>query len=137
MTDVIASMNYGRWLVNCPKCGAPLPAEIGKGYTVCPVDWPDIQAWAFVPAEGGIFRRVPDVVRRQEAIEAARQAGELYTPVYPRDKDAMMKVLRQRPTENMFWYPPGHEKLLARGKQSEDLNDLITENVAHGLESGL
>ena len=117
--QLIAYMNNGQWIMNCPRCDTPLPCwDTG---VVCPQCYPDIMARALRPLRNGDLRPVPD----QELIEAARAtaqaADDEYFPLYPSERNQIERILRMRPApKNMNWIP------------EETLEDLKSQNLEHG-----
>lgn len=116
---ITAYMNNGRWLMNCLKCGTPLPAwESG---VVCPRCYPGMLARAFQPLPGGLLRPVADIEIVEQTRKKANGNGEEYAPSFPAEKTEIEKILRLRPAaKNMNWLP------------SESLADLRKQNLDHG-----
>ena len=112
-------MNYGRWIMNCPRCNTALPAlEAG---VICPRCFPDITAKAWRPLKNGDLRPVPDHELIAAATTQAREQDEIYFPLYPREKEQIERILRMRPAvKNMNWIP------------EESLDDLRQQNIDHG-----
>ena len=117
--ELIAYMNNGRWIMNCPKCNTPLPCwERG---TICPRCHPNMMARALRPLRNGDLRPVPDIELVEQARTKARAAGEEYFPLYPKEKARIEEILRLRPDrKNMNWIP------------GESCDDLCQQNTDHG-----
>ncbi len=121
-TRGIAYVNHGRWLVDCPECGAPVPFDPKDGAAVCGVCFPGITAMAFAKRMDKYGRElyvpVPDTEKREEAMKKAKS----FKPVMPDDWKSLYEELRKRHISKMNWLP------------GETLNDLRAENILHGLE---
>lgn len=117
-TRIPVYMNYGRWLLNCPKCNTPLPAwETG---VICPRCYPGIMAKALKPIQGGLLRPVTDIELVSAAQNEARSQGEEYFPAFPPERFRIEKILRMRPdVKHMNWV------------QAETLEDLRKQNLDH------
>lgn len=114
-----AYMNYGRWIMICPRCTTALPAwDTG---VVCPKCYPDMMAKAFRPLKNGDLRPVTDVELVEAARSQARAADEEYFPIYPAERGQIEAILRLRPSPaNMNWI------------ETETLEDLCNQNLEHG-----
>ena len=120
MPQTIAYMNHGRWLHNCLTCSTPLPAD----RQICPVCYPDAAAVLFeqVPGKAGKFRPVADAEKQGQAKAKARIDNRLNVPCYPKDRQAIERVLRERPRANMNWEP------------GESLQMLLEDNLKHKVK---
>ena len=116
---LIAYMNYGRWIFHCPRCSSALLAsETG---VICPVCWPGIRAKAFNRLSNGLFRPVPDTELIEAEQAKAQESGEVYFPIFPKERPDIETILKLRPlTQNMNWEP------------GETLDILNEQNIAHG-----
>lgn len=113
----------GRWLVKCPKCNNIHRAD---GNTlVCPACWTGLNAQKIVIDKFGAMVPAPHVEMIFETRDKAIAAGELYEIAYPANKAEIEHILRVREIENMSWLP------------GESIEQLIQENIEHGLEAGL
>lgn len=118
MKKPVAYFNHGRWLYNCPVCDTPLEAR----RDICPQCHPGIVARAFQPVKGSdLLRRVPDPELIEQARLEAVQRGEVWKPVYPKEKQAIENILRYRRIQHMNWQPGETlEFLLAENRQNGD-----------------
>lgn len=118
-TKILAYMNHGRWLIKCPKCSTPLHAQ--ESGVVCPRCHPGVMAKALQQIGDGLFRPVADIEIVEAARKKAEDAGELYVPDFPPQRNEIERILRMRPgVHNMNWIP------------SETLDDLRKQNIKHG-----
>lgn len=118
-TRGLAYVNHGRWIVDCPVCGSPLPFTPERESEIaCPVCNPRLWAVKFVPIpndpDNG-FRQVPDQKIRDEE----RRNSPSFKPVLPERWKEIFDALRKRRTENMNWLP------------GESLEKIIAENIEH------
>lgn len=115
-TRGLAYINHGRWLVDCPACGAPVlinPPEPA----LCGHCRPDAFAIMFVKRPGKeVYDPIPDQERRTEAKRLSSFKYEL-----PKDWKKIFETLRNRPADKMNWLP------------GETLKDLKAENARHGI----
>ena len=121
MTTLIAYINHGRYMVDCPKCGNAHVVERSADTLVCPACWTGLRAQKFITDSYGALISVPHVELIFETRQQAQAAGDEYLIEYPPAE--IMDVLRVRPIQNMNWVP------------GETIEDLHAENVAHGLEN--
>ena len=73
--------------------------------------------------EYGALVQAPHTDKIFDTRAAAVEAGQEYEVEYPAERVAIEAALRPRPVENMNWYP------------GETVEDLIAENIEHGLEA--
>lgn len=116
---ITAYMNNGRWLIDCPVCGTPLPGwDIG---VICPRCFPGMLARVYQKLPSGLLRPLTDVEIVEQTKTAARNADREYAPLYPVERAQIEKVLQLRKARRfMNWVP------------SETVQDLIAQNIAHG-----
>lgn len=118
--NALAYYNHGRWMINCPRCGAP---HVVFGETVvCAQCWPQLFATKFETDRFGALVQVPHVDLIRETQMQAIAAGECYEPVYPDERHEIERILRGRQIPNMNWMP------------GETVQQLLDENAAHGVE---
>jgi len=117
-----AYYNHGRWMADCPICGNPFELLDG-GTLICSHCWPGLRAVKFVTDEYGALVQAPHTDKIFDTRAAAVEAGQEYEVEYPAERVAIEAALRPRPVENMNWYP------------GETVEDLIAENIEHGLEA--
>ncbi len=117
---LLARMNYGRWIVDCPNgCKT---AEFAADTFVCSFCNPGVLAFAYQLRPDGLYDRVPDPAKRAEARMQAAAIGQVFLVEFPKEKQEIEKILRQRPLHNMNWRP------------GKSLAQLRKENVEHGLD---
>ncbi len=146
MAPIFAYVNHGRWLARCPKCGAAnkladLGAKDKPTTLICRGCHPaahNAMARALKPghesklkamlegdrkaARSLLWVDVPDLEERATQKRMARQAGEEYEVIYPKDAVKAEDVLRLRRVKNMNWLP-----------ESETLAELKRQNLENKI----
>jgi hypothetical protein len=117
-------MNWGRWLIACPKCGTKFSVRKRDTEFTCSVCHPDLMAVAYnrvIDSRGReIFRPVDDDDLRMEAREKAKKIGESYPIAWPQNLKEIEAILLMRPNKaNRNW-------------KTETPDELRAENLAHG-----
>jgi hypothetical protein len=110
MKQVLAEINHDRWIIFCPTCAAQgvlsaLEVIPGK-LVVCPEEYPNILARAFVPHPRikGAFTSIDDAQTRDEAYQQAVADGNAFKVVYPDEKVKIESALRERPRSARNWW---------------------------------
>jgi len=126
MKTVQARLNWGRWIVECPKPHGLLDSTalevdpLRDRTFICPACHPKTIA-QFVGAVNGKIQAVPDISARKTGRLLAEKAGDVYEIEYPKDMDKIEQTLAVRAKENRNWEP------------GETLTALKRENKEHGL----
>lgn len=122
METVKAYLNYGRWLVRCPKHGKNGLLEVTpqtKDY-IAPCCFPGIVA-SFPSVIKGRVMQLPDVSARATARKLAQQAGEIYSIEFPENMQEILDIVKLRPIQNQNWI------------MGETIDQLQADNVANGI----
>ena len=114
----ISYYNHGRWMADCPKCGAP-HATRGDETLICAACWPGLLAKKIVTDKFGAMVEAPHVEQMLETQQQAIEAGECWEVVYPPERAEIERILRPREIKYMNWMP------------GESLDDLRAENATH------
>jgi hypothetical protein len=124
--ELYAYYNAGRWLVKCPDCDNPHYAELEKAF-VCQVCYPGLNATALQQHTNRLgqtlFRPVPDLEAREDALTAAAEAGKVFTVNFPAERLEIERLTRKRPVKCANWKP------------GETIELLQAENDAMGWEA--
>jgi hypothetical protein len=122
MSTVTAYLNYGRWLVNCPKHGKNGATQVSLETTeyIAPCCYPGITA-QFMAAGKGKITVIPDESARATARNLAVENEEVHQVVFPENFSEIMAVVSLRPIQNQNWEP------------GETLEFLQAENNEHGV----
>ena len=122
MSTVTAYLNYGRWLVDCPKHGKHGATEITVETTefIPPCCYPGIIA-QFVGVVKGKITTLKDESARATARRLATEKDEVYQVVFPEELTQILDVTLVRPIENQNWQP------------GETVEFLQAENAEHGM----
>jgi len=120
MKTVKAYMNYGRWIVDCPKHGNAGAMEVKETDTeyIPPCCYPQIIA-SIPMLKDGRFTHAPDKSARATGRRLAVQAGEVYQIVFPDKLEEIKTIMNNRPLNNRHW-------------TNESIAALKKENKAHG-----
>jgi len=104
MEKVMAYLNYGRWIVDCPKHGKNGALEVTRETTeyIAPCCYPGSIA-TFTGVIKGILRNVPDVSARATARNLAVQNNEIFEVVFPEDVEAVLSAVSIRMIQNQNW----------------------------------
>jgi hypothetical protein len=130
MKNVMARLNHGRWIVDCPDFPGPTSGhahevDTGVATFACSKCYPGLRANAVRLVEkgpsAGLHRVVPDPELRQEAFTKATGDDKVYKIIWPDDPKDILDILRYRRIENMNWEP------------GETLDFLKAENKQHGV----
>lgn len=121
--QVFAYLNYGRWLVDCPKHGRNGTLEINRTDTeyIPPCCYPGAIA-QYTGVVKGMIRNVPDVSRRATAHNQAHAKDEIYEIVFPEETEQILTAVSGRMIQNQNWTP------------GESLDFLLAENIQNGIE---
>lgn len=121
MSTVTAYLNFGRWLVDCPKHGKNGATEVTLGTTeyIAPCCYPGSVA-QFVGVTKGRITVIPDESARATARNLALENDEVYQVIFPEDAPQILEALAVRPIKNQNWVP------------GETVEFLQAENVEHG-----
>lgn len=125
--EVLAYMNHGRWIVDCPKCGkngATLaeqdkfisPYSCENGEFICPNCYTGMVVRDGTTITGQVKF---NITARMAAQARAKRNGEIYKVVFPKDKKKIEAVVKLRRLDNQNWMP------------GETLEDLRQENIEH------
>jgi hypothetical protein len=139
---VYAYLNYGRWLVVCPKCKNQTQINIADKNFICYACNPAVIATAkelvHTTTKTGItqhiYRDVPDLELREKALESARANGEVYKVMFPVDKERIVATLMQLHPSHQNW-AVSHPDIVAAhpeyvfDQSVQDLKDEIKEKV--------
>lgn len=122
MKKLKARLNWGRWLVDCPKeDGGALEVIPGNDTQfICPVCYPSSIA-IFVGLVKGRVEKVPDVSARRTAKTLAEKNGDVYEIEYPSNIKKVLEAVKARPVQNQNWEP------------GETLTFLKRENKQNGV----
>ena len=105
MKTVQARLNWGRWIVDCPKEHNPLDSkslEVKPGRDtqfICPACYPQSIA-QFVGMVNGKIQPVPDVSARRTARRLAEEKGEIYNIIFPDNLAEIEAAVSVRPQQN-------------------------------------
>ena len=122
MKTVNAYMNYGRWLVDCPKHDTAGALEVTEKDTeyIAPCCYPKSIATFMVMVKGHLAT-IPDTSARATARLMARGADEIYTIMFPEKLAEIKAIMDKRPVDNRHW-------------TTETIAALKKENKAHGVK---
>lgn len=104
MKTLKARLNWGRWIVDCPKeDGGALEVvpNVDKLF-VCPVCYPQSIA-SHVGMIGGRIANVPDVSARRTGKALAEANDEVYSIEYPEGMERIVELVGKRPQQNRNW----------------------------------
>jgi hypothetical protein len=129
MIETYAYLNFGRWIVDCPKCGkvgATLAepdlkiAQYSANKTfICPKCYPGMVAYSGKNANGSLkFNTSLQSLARKKA----EKNNDVYKVVFPTNKKEIETVLSGRNLENKNWIP------------GETIEFLKKENKEHGVK---
>ncbi|PKO02093.1 MAG: hypothetical protein CVU43_09750 [Chloroflexi bacterium HGW-Chloroflexi-5] len=128
--EVLAYLNHGRWIVDCPKCGkvgatlaepnhlvAHYSAE--NGLFICHKCYPGMIVRSGVNANGSLkFNATMRAVARQKA----EKNGEIYRVIFPENRKEIELAVAKRAPDNQNWEP------------GETIEFLLEENQAYGVK---
>lgn len=119
---VKARLNWGRWLVDCPKGdGGALEVIPGQDTKfICPVCYPQSMA-IFVGVVKGRIEKVPDVSARRTGMSIAESNNEIHEIEYPANIEKILENVKRRPVQNQNW------------EHGETLTFLKQENKENGI----
>lgn len=122
MSTVNAYLNFGRWLVQCPKHGKNGATEVLLGTTeyIAPCCYPGIVA-QFVGIVKNKITVIPDESARATARNLARENDEIYQVIFPENLAEIVVETSARPIQNQNWEP------------GETVEFLQAENAEHGV----
>lgn len=122
MPTVAARLNWGRWIVDCPK-GDGGAMEVKPGDSVqfiCPICYPQSIA-QFVGIVNGKIQPAPDLSARRTARRLAEEDGNIYNVLFPDNLNEIEQALSMRSQQHRNWEP------------GETLEFLTQENKDNGL----
>jgi hypothetical protein len=136
-----AFINAGKWMVMCPKCQNFIGCGLDDKTFICPVchniNATGLQQYSSTTRSGMkqiLFRNVPDIAAREQAVDDAIAAGEEYTIVFPLEAEAITKELLSR--KDRYWQSwfPERPELRAKfthgaTKFGQSLDELKAEAV--------
>ncbi len=127
MPTVLAYINEGRVIADCPDCNGAEFVSRGKPF-ICSRCNPEIMGYKEITVQGYLVK-VKDPEKVITALEKIISAGRSYDVIFPDDFEQIQAVLRERKRiVNMNWYPAGHPRM----PNGETVFDLVIENLANG-----
>ncbi len=120
--NVLAFLNQGRWIVECPKCGKD-GATLAENRPEISPYWTENNAYICPNCHPGMIvisgkYRNGRYQFNQSARDAARakaaERNEIYIVEFPADRKKIMELVKDRPLTNQNWIPGETLEFLAR-----------------------
>lgn len=110
-------INHGRIIAECPICHSAESVTVDRKTFICLVCWP--QAAQTLRIAGRVVPNVKEVI--EQAVSAAKERGQFFTLLFPKNIKGIMEALSHRPAQNRNWFP------------DETLQGIKAENEEHGV----